>query len=290
MYRGLRVVVVIPAGRRRYLEVLLPQLASFDVVDEVRLWLNTANAGDRAYIAGATAGDKTVVVDELPLGVAPRGVHTIHHFHTRCVDPGTVYVRLSDDVVLLDTPDALAAFLDFRIDHPELFLVCGNVLNTAITTHIQQRAMLLDVLRGVSGYTHADRVGHGCHIFAENVHFHILSRVKNRGDLRAYRLHHPWLLYYHEHATLDCVAWMGADFAAFEGKVPAHEAQFLMTAKPRALNRMNCIFGGFVCVHFATQKQRDHLDWTGMLDAYAGAVGLPAGLPVQLPAGLPPAG
>ena len=203
--------------------------------------------------------------------MAPRGVHTIHHFYARCVDPGTVYVRMSDDIVLLDTPDAFRAFLDFRIDHPELFLVCANVLNTAITTHIQQRAMLIDVLRGVSGYARADRVGHGCHIFAENVHFSILGKVKRRADLCQYRLQHPWLLYHRERTTLDCAAWMGADFAAFEGKVPAHEEQCLMVDKPRVLNRFNCIFGGFVCVHFATQKQRAHLDWTGMLDAYAAA-------------------
>lgn len=269
MHRGLRVVVVVPAGRRRYLQVLLPQLATFDVVDEIRLWVNTADAEDRAYIAGATAGGKTVVVDELPPDVAPRGVHTISLFYERCVDPGTVYVRMSDDLVLVDTPDAFRAFLDFRIDHPELFLVCANVLNNALITHVQQRAMQFGVLQGVSGYAHTDRVGHGCHIFAENVHFHILGRVKKRADLHAFRLQHPWLLFHREHTKLDCVAWMGADFAAFEGKVPAHEERCLMVDKPRALNRFNCIFGGFVCVHFATNKQRAHLDWTGMLDTYA---------------------
>lgn len=264
MHRGRRVVVVVPAGRRRYLEVLLPQVLAYDVVDEVQLWLVSQLAEDVACAESAESGDARVVLRRAP--GKPRG--GLHHFFAECVDADAVYVYVSDNVVLLGTADAFAAFLDFRLDHPEFFGVCGAVLNTAMVTHIQQRLGNIDILRGVVGYSHSDVLGAQCPIFAENVHFHILSHVRARADLARYAWNGSWVLYYNEHVPLDCFAWLGSEFEAFEGVVPPAVERFLATDRPRQVRKHNCIFGGFAAVRFATDKTRAHLDWTGMLDTY----------------------
>ena len=40
------VIVAIPAGRRKYLELLIPQLLREEGFDELQLWLNAENRED----------------------------------------------------------------------------------------------------------------------------------------------------------------------------------------------------------------------------------------------------
>lgn len=301
MYREHRVVVVTPAGRRRYLDLLVPQVLAFrGVVDEYRLWLNTTDADDLAFCERLAAEHADfVTVQRLPAGAAVDGNLSIHHFFKECADPGTVYVRLDDDVVLLDTLDAFEAMLDFRLDHPEFFLVYGCVLNNAVITHVQQRMMRFDTERGVCGYACMDPAGWSSPAFAEHVHRTVLRRLRDttttqdttlpereeqageapvagEAPLAPFRMP-PWRLHFHnERVSINCISWLGSEFAAFGGAVGKDEELWLSVQKPLLVRKCNCIFGGFVCVHYAFYPQRPHLDATDILDAYRAVVLPPA--------------
>lgn len=270
MYRERRVVVVTPAGRRRYLELLVPQvLALRGVVDEYRLWLNTTDAEDVAYCERLAAEHPDfITLARLPPGIAWEGNYSIHHFFRDCVDPGAVYVRLDDDVVLLDTPDAFRALLDFRLDHPELFLVYGCILNNAVITHLQQRMMRFGTELGRCGYACMDEVGWSSPQFAERLHRAVLRRLDDGCGLEAFRMP-PWRLHYpDERVSINCISWLGEEFATFGGAVGRDEEQWLAVDRPRACGKPNGVFGGFVCVHYAFHPQRAHLDATDILHAY----------------------
>lgn len=278
MFREHRVVIVTPAGRRRYMELLVPQvLALRGVVDEYRLWLNTRDADDIAYCEDLAAQHPGfITLERLPRGVTVNGNFTIRHFFKACVDPATVYVRLDDDVVMLDTLDAFKAMLDFRLDHPQFFLVYGCILNNATITHIQQRMMRLGTDDGPAGYACMDPVGWGSPEFAESLHRSVLRRLDDAPDpaapLAAFRMP-PWQLHFaNERVSINCISWLGSEFAKFDGVVGDDEEAWLSTQKPASMNRWNCIFGGFVCVHYAFAPQRSHLDSTDILDAYRARV------------------
>ena len=69
-------VIVTPAGRRRYLEVLSAHLAAQrSSFDEWHLWLNTTNQEDVDY---CRALDATVI--EPPGSMPHEGIHNIHRF------------------------------------------------------------------------------------------------------------------------------------------------------------------------------------------------------------------
>ncbi len=274
MYREHRVVVVTPAGRRRYLELLVPQLLAFrGVVDEYRLWLNTDDVDDLAYCRRlAETHPDFITVDSLPEGVRVEGNMSIHHFFKKCVDPGTVYVRMDDDVIMVDTLDAFKAMLDFRLDHPEFFLVYGCVLNNAVVTHIQQRLMRFGTDDGLCGYACMDPVGWESPAFAERMHRTILTTLATSPTtappLAAFRMP-PWRLHYPaERVSINCISWLGSEFAIFGGAVGRDEERWLSVDKPLMTNTCNCIFGGFVCVHYAFYPQRPHLDATNILEEY----------------------
>ena len=51
MINNKKVCICIPVGRKRYLEILVKYLLKQkDVVDEIRLWVNTRNVQDLEYI------------------------------------------------------------------------------------------------------------------------------------------------------------------------------------------------------------------------------------------------
>ena len=275
MHRGRRVVVVTPAGRRRYMELLVPQLLAYrDVVDEYRIWINTANRADIEYFEALAAEHPGfVTLARLPPGVPVRGNLTICHFFRACVDPDTVYVRFDDDVVLLDTLDAFRAFLDFRIDHPQLFLVYGTVLNNAVVAHVQQRFGLAPLDRGAVGYGCMDAVGWKCPKFAEGAHRHVLGVLAaNGGKLEGFRMPN-WLLFHYERVSINCISWLGEEFAKFGGVIERDEEKWLSVIKPRQLSKPNCIFGGYVVVHYAFAPQRAHLEATDVLAQYYALLG-----------------
>lgn len=280
MYRGRRVVVVTPAGRRRYMRLLVPQILGLrDVVDEYRIWQNTEDATNIQYFQSLAAEHPDfVTVETLPPGVKVTGCITICRFFRNCADPDTVYVRFDDDIVLLDSLEAFKALLDFRIDNPRYFLVYGTVLNNSIITHVLQRIGALDVGRGKAGYGCMDPTGWRCPHFAEHLHRQVLAAP----SLERFRMPVNWDLFHNERVSINCICWLGAEFAAFGGAVGPDEEQWLSVDKPRALRRINCVFGGFVAVHFAFESQRPGLEATDVLARYAERLGAP-------PPGDPPA-
>src|SRR5579863_8667225 len=112
MFSGHRVVVCIPAGRQRYMLVLLPYLLAerHSLVDEVHLWVNTDVPEDLAYFERMESQHRKVrrVNADLdgPLRKATYDASRDHHqysdsicrFYRRCVEPGTVYVKMDDDI------------------------------------------------------------------------------------------------------------------------------------------------------------------------------------------------
>src|SRR6185312_15673304 len=121
MFEGYRVVAVTPAGRRRYMELLVPQILASNLVDRYDIWVNTADPADIAFFEGLAAKYDRVRLVPQPDGKAP-GVPAIHGFHRLAMDVDTIYVRFDDDIVWLE-PGFFEALLRFRVDHPHYFLV-----------------------------------------------------------------------------------------------------------------------------------------------------------------------
>ena len=274
-----RVVVVTPAGRRRYLSILFPYVMSLHrqgLVDEYRLWVNTTNEKDVDFIENL-ATNAFVTTEHLPNGVQCDSIRSIHHFFKRCTDPDTVYVRFDDDIVMLDTPSAFEAFVRFRIDNPEPFLVYANILNNAIMAHIHKRTGTLALADFDLEYDCMESPAWKNPACAEALHSEVLAAASANGLLSQFRLPTNPVFGDYERVSINCISWLGNDFASFGGEVGEDEEAWLSTVRPREIERPNCMFGGYACVHFAFHTQREHLENTcdGVhLSAYAELAGV----------------
>ena len=260
----MKCVIVTPAGRQRYLELLFQHLiAQKDDFDEWRLWINTAVQSDIDYcrkLESENTWIKCVIV--------PSSNYTsfnICNFFKTCTDIDTVYIRLDDDIVWLE-PGFVSSIKRFRIANPDFFLVYGNIINNAITSHLQQRFLNITLDQGIAGYLCMDDVGWKSPAFSEHLHRSFIRDCK-LGKHAQWKFS-PWVLFFNERVSINCISWLGSEFAKFDGAVGTDEEAWLSIDKPKQLQKLNCIHGGALCVHFSFYTQRAHLDQTNILDEY----------------------
>lgn len=253
---GHRLVVCTPAGRRRYLEVLARHVLADPFVDEWRLWANTEDAADLAWMDALAAEEPLVKIHRpsWPL----EGNFSIHKYFPACCDPKAVYVRLDDDIVYCGR-HSISNLAAHRIDHPEPFLVYGNVLNNGITSHIQQRAGQLTKKFGIVGYECKDPVGWDSGPFAVSLHRAFLDDTYGPPVAGQWMINN-WELWHYERCSINAISWLGRDFAAFNGTFDRDEEVWLSCVGPRERGRPNKIYGASLFVHYAFGPQRSAVD------------------------------
>jgi hypothetical protein len=262
----MKVCVVTPAGRERYLRILLPYvLRERSWIDEYQLWVNTTNQTDLNHLQRIEQEYSGFVRLVWP-SEAPSGRRTVRQFYAGCVDPETVYVKLDDDVCFI-APNALLELVRFRVANPRYFLVFANMINSVLVTYVHQQINAFGREAGLARYDPFCPLSWKSGRFAARVHVAFLAA--NRTNAVFKYCFDQWHLANHERCSLICCSWLGRDFAPFGGVVASlDDEQWLAVDKPRELRRTSCIFGGSLMVHFAYEPQRDFLERTNLLSEY----------------------
>jgi hypothetical protein len=263
MFEGYRVVVVTPAGRRRYMKLLVPQVLASPLVDRYDLWLNTDDAGDLAFMEALTRLDDRMRLVPHPSGDAP-GWGAICGFFPGALDEDTIYIRLDDDVVWLER-GFFETLLRFRIANPRYFLVMPLIINNAVCTHLLQTCGKIAPSRFV-GATCMDPVGWREASFAVLLHRFFLD-LAARGE--AHRLHCGPREIALNRFSINAICWFGRDMAAIGGEVRPAEEEDLSNIIPTRLGRSNCFCTDTIAAHFSFYVQRLALDRSGVLEEYA---------------------
>jgi len=261
-----KMVVVMPAGRKRYMELMLPHiLKQKGIVDEFRIWCNTKNQFDLDYIEQIASSNHFITIEHLPPNTDRAGESwAIHNFFKNAIDPNTIYLRIDDDIVWAEK-DFFKKIYKFRLENPQYFLIYGNIVNNAVCDHFCQKNGVYEP-EPHYGFNSWDENGWKNPILAENKHRKLIENIKNN-QLDKYRFS-PIVIENYERVSINCICWFGSEFAKFNGIVGHDEEQWLASDKPRELGSPNCIFGEAICSHFSFYSQRDHMDKTDILDEY----------------------
>ena len=274
-----KLVVVVPSGRQRYMELLIPQIMrqryfhespTLPLIDELRLWVNTKEQSDLDYLHELWRQYPNFITmeycpkDETRIGMG----WAIHHFYPKAADPQTVYIRLDDDVVWMED-DFLEKIYKFRVENPQYFLVYGNIVNNAVCDHLHQQRGVYPP-EPVFGRACLDPNGWERPHMAEGKHRTLLSNIEE-GNLDLYKFE-PEVLHTFERVSINCISWLGAEFKKFDGGVQVDEEDWLSVVKPRDLGMPNCILGEALCAHFAFFTQRAAMDQTDVLELYRALV------------------
>lgn len=269
MLNGYKVVVVTPAGRKRYMEILLPYiLKEKGVVDEYQIWINTNNEEDIAFFKDLEIKYKKLIKLDYTVYNEKHEKYDnlkIYKFFKNCIDAKTVYLRLDDDIVYLED-NYIEKMVRFRIQNKEPFLVYGNIFNNAVIDSIMQKNGYYPDIEQIN-YDCLDRIGWEDPESAEKKHRFLLNNyiLQNKSFKRAFD---TWILKDYERVSINSICWLGDTFKEFEGIVDRDEENWLSVIKPQQIGKPNVINGSAFCIHFSFFTQRDLLDRTDILQKY----------------------
>ncbi|MEW9808459.1 hypothetical protein [Mesorhizobium marinum] len=268
----MKLIVVTPAGRERYLRLLSHYVLGCAEVVEWQLWDNCRNESDRRYLRTLAASDPRCTIKELP--GADGGFGIIGDFYRFCDDPDALYLRLDDDVVYAE-PGFFEAFKARAIAARGSALwfapmiinntICGSLLKNLskviIDGPITCQAMCPYAWRYAA--------------FPKALHPVFIDAVK-RGRLDDFRV--PDRDIRLSRFSINAIAFFGEDIRRL-GELffpPAgNEEEWFSAALPARLDTCGHVFGNLFVSHFSFYTQEQKLLQTDILDRYYELAGLP---------------
>ena len=277
MINGHRLVVFIPSGRKRTESILITNLRRFPEIDEVQIWMNTDKPGTNEPQAPNSAGDEEWLrtlptmwdkckLYELPNGAVrkwPKQLSTGQFYHYT-TQPGTIYVRMDDDIVYVDD-DYFKNMVQFRLDHLAPPIICGNIVNNAVTSYIQQHYGHFDKKHGVVESRYCmDLVGWRSPEFAIYVHETLLDHI-DRGTVSSLFFGRQDLD--NTRFSICNFSFLGERMAKMRPQIDDEEI-WLTEKMPVRDKVANLICGDALVAHYSFFDQRPALDKTDILARY----------------------
>lgn len=258
-----RIVAVTPAGRRRYMRLLVPYILSSPCIDRYDIWVNTVEPNDLAFLEALEQHDKINLIPQ-PDGIV-KGTRSINAFFHFAQEPDEIYVRFDDDVIWMK-PGTIEKIVEFRKSNPEYFLVAPYIINNAICTALLQAQGHLLGQKKVQPYC-LDEHGWRSPEFAEKLHRVAIQEILS-GKFSEFSGSNAQVASCR--FSINCISWFGADLNPYEQIFSGLEEIQISYVIPTLANRANAIIGDTLVSHFAFFTQREHLDTTDILDAYLG--------------------
>lgn len=263
MYKNYKVVVNTAAGRRRYMQYLIPYVVSCGIVDRYDIWVNTHNGADIEFFKRVAELYPVVNLVWQPDGVV-NGNKSINAFYKQCIEENTIYFKLDDDIVWME-PNLIEKMVEFRISNPDYFVVSPLVINNSISTYLLQvegKLKLKEYCNADSSHHVLWRSGR----FAADLHDWF---IKN------YLLTNKWELLYSglkpmglTRFSINSILWFGEEMKKFKGEVPGDDEEYLSCIYPTKQGLANAWNGDAIVAHFAFFTQREELDRMGILERY----------------------
>lgn len=263
MYKNYKIVVNTAAGRRRYMQYLIPYVVACDMVDRYDIWINTHNGADIEFFQQLATKFSKVNLVWQPDGVV-NGNASINAFYKDCTEEDTIYFKLDDDVVWME-PSAIEKMVKFRVDNPQYFLVTPLVVNNSLATYLLQvdgKIVLDDYYQANASHQVLWRSGN----FAQELHTWFIEKylkTKRWASLHVGKKEMGMTRF-----SINAVLWFGSEMKKFGGLVPGDDEEFLSCIYPTRQGMSNAWNGDVIVAHFAFFTQRAALDKMGILEQY----------------------
>jgi hypothetical protein len=266
MMSAMKLIVVTPAGREKYLRLLSHHVLKSPEVSEWQLWDNCRNERDRAYLHVLAASDPRCKLKQLP--GADGGWKIIGSFFRFCDDRDALYLRLDDDVIFLEDGFFPKFIERAKAERGKAIWFSPLVINNVICSFLIQHFSGVNLSGPIScqamcpyAWAYPD--------LAEALHPAFVDAVKT-GRIDAFRVpDHEIKL---SRFSINALGFFGADKVALgdEFLPPGHEAEeeWLSAVLPARTGRPGKIFGDLLVAHFSFYPQERRLLQTDILAAY----------------------
>ena len=263
-------VVVVPAGRKVYLELLfghlLKQKDAFDYLD---IWENTRNANDLAYIRDFAAQYPFVRIHKFkPYRYAQRcgNSRALGYFWRFSCDEGVAYFRLDDDVVWLE-PGVIDAVFTAREQDKSSWFIGPVVVNNAICSRLLQLEHKLpsevdglDFVKQVEENCICDTGWRSVH-FVNWLHRQFFQAMEAK-KTDQFHLREDFRITPGVRYSINAICYLGEDIAPYIHDIANKpEEPYVSSELPKELNRSIRIIGDKTVAHLAYHIQREHADF-----------------------------
>lgn len=269
----MKIIVVTPAGRERYLRLLAHYVLGSAEVAEWQLWDNCRTESDRRYLRELAASDPRCTIKQLP--GADGGFAIIGDFFRFCDDPEALYIRFDDDLVYVE-PGFFERFRARAVAaRGEALWFAPLIINNAICGALIKQFAKLSFRGPITfqamcphAWAHASFPKALHPVFIEAVRCGRLDdfRVPDR-DVRLARF------------SVNAIAFFGSDIARLgEGFLPpaSDEEEWFSAVLPARLDTAGRVLGDLIVAHFSFYTQERQLLQTDLLDRYYGLASLSA--------------
>lgn len=263
MKSGYKVVVNTAAGRRRYMQYLIPFIVSSKIVDRYDIWVNTHNVADIEFFKMCAEKYPVINLVWQPDGVV-NGIASINAFYKQCCEPKTIYFKLDDDIVWME-PNLIEKMVDFRIANSQYFLVSPLVINNSLSTYLLQVSNKIELIQYFNSNA-SSLVLWKSGKFAADLHKWFLAGyllTNKYKDLYLGKKEMGMCRF-----SINSILWFGDDLKKINGIVPGDDEEFMSCIYPSILGRANAWNGDAIISHFAFYPQRDELDKMKILEQY----------------------
>jgi hypothetical protein len=261
----LKLIVVTPAGRERYLRLLSHYVLGSAEVVEWHLWDNCRNEADRAYLQ--TLADKDPRCKIKRLAHANGTIHNIGDFFQFCDDREAIYLRLDDDIVYVE-PDFFPRFKARMLEQRGKALwYAPLIVNNAICSSLIQTLSKVE-LKGPITTQASCPDSWALPSFPIAMHPVLIDAVET-GRIEAFRV--PDREVRLSRFSINAIAFFGDEIVDMgAGFLPPdrNEEEWYSALLPMKLNRPGLVLGDLLVSHFSFYTQEAEVLRTDILERY----------------------
>jgi hypothetical protein len=143
--RPYKVILCVFAGRQDRMSILnkyVLTLLRYQLIDSYHVWNLTRQSSDetwlRSWFESLPPKFKSHVSLHQPRVKLYKSFYEYYMHYPSTYEPNTVFIKLDDDIVYLDL-SMFESFVQYRYDHPELWLLSANVINNGVCAYYQQQ-------------------------------------------------------------------------------------------------------------------------------------------------------
>lgn len=279
----MKLIVVTPAGRRAYLDILKHYVLKDSRVDEWHLWDNCRDPADREYInALAKAHDKVKVLVADKVDGSNLSVNKFYKF---CNDPEAFYIKIDDDVVYIAEGCFEAILREAEKTRGSYLWWSPLVINNALCSYlIKHSGDGLEIRPTLTAQA-------ACPFGWRNPKFAIdLHRAFLRGLARGVQVKTCDVDVSLSRFSINCLGFFGEDVRQLgDSFCPAStdDEEWITATLPLLTGRHGRILGGALVAHYSFFTQENELNETTILDEYYGLAGIARKYPLPAKRCLP---
>lgn len=266
-----RIVVVTPAGRMRYLELLKYYILKDASIDEWVLWDNCRDPLDREYINQLEKEHLKIRVIRLE-NVDGTNL-SVNRFYSFCKDESAFYIKMDDDIVYLPEQFGLSLYMSAMKERDQFLWWSPMVINNAICSWLLKYHSKVEIRENVSCQA-GDFFGWRDPEFAETLHRTFLARLKTN-DVQAFSVANFTVSL--SRFSINCLGFFGEDVKKYDQQfcpLGVDDEEWLSAFFPSAVGKSGRIVGNLVISHFSFFTQERELLDSKILEQYYDVVGL----------------